>query len=117
MREEHARALFLLANIEVRSVHRLENQYWPPAYIDMIQKYPWWLMDTPYGYIVIGPRKRVISIEWSGTKVRRVLTKDNVTKDETLVHAWTTLKVLEYLVAFRNTIDGMEHPCITGIES
>ncbi|MCA8938234.1 MAG: hypothetical protein KDB07_00370 [Planctomycetes bacterium] len=45
----------------------------------------------------IGWRKRVVEIDWSDTPVRRLVGKDDVTKTETLIHAWSVGKVVEYL--------------------
>lgn len=94
---EKFKALFMLAGIEVASCHELANKYWPDAYTQLREENPWALMVTSFGPVVIGWRKRVISINWADTKVRAVVTEDSVTKDETLVHAWTYAKALEYL--------------------
>lgn len=56
-------------------------------------------MKTPKGLIQIGWRKRVISIDWSDTGIRRVVTEDDVTKDDTMVHAYSYAKALAYLTA------------------
>lgn len=101
MNEEQARALFVLAGIEVQSIHRIENKYWPESYIELRSKSPWWLAQTPVGLIQIGWRKRVISINWENTSVRQVVTADDVTKDDTGVHAWSYIKALEYLTTLR----------------
>jgi hypothetical protein len=99
MTEEQARALFLLAGFKVSRFHRLENKYWPEAYIEERRKSPWWLAITEFGPIEIGWRKRVISINWEDTPARVILSEDDVTKEETLVHAWSYVKALEYLTA------------------
>lgn len=62
---------------------------------------PWWLVETNLGMIKIGWRKRVINIDWSATAIRKVVTDEDVTKDETMVHAWSTLKAIEYLTVLR----------------
>lgn len=95
--EAKARALFELADIEVTSIYRLENDYWPDAYEDARRASPWWLAITPYGPIRIGWRKRVISIAWKDTPARLIVTEDQTTKDEDMVHAWTYPKAVEYL--------------------
>lgn len=93
------KALFLLAGIEYTSHHELVNKYWPEAYVEMKRDHPWALFITTFGPVVIGWRKRVISINWVDTKVRTVVTEDEVTKDVTMVHAWSYNKALEYLTA------------------
>jgi hypothetical protein len=97
MNEEQARALFLLAGFKATRFHRLENKYWPDAYVEERRNSPWWLVVTEFGPIEIGWRKRVISIRWEDTPARAILTEDSVTKEETLVHAWSYVKALEYL--------------------
>jgi len=97
MNEEQVKALFLLAGFNVTRLHRLENKYWPDAYVELRQKSPWWLAITEFGPIQIGWRKRVISINWEDTPARLEVTEDEVTKDKTGVHAWSYSKALEYL--------------------
>jgi hypothetical protein len=58
---------------------------------------PWWLVRVPNGLIEIGWRKRVISIDWTETDVRSLVTSDDVTKSETKVHAWSMENALTYL--------------------
>jgi hypothetical protein len=67
-------------------------------------KYPWWLIKTEFGLIMIGWRKRVINIDWSDTPGRpsgNTLTADDTTKDTTVIHAWSELKAIEYLTALK----------------
>lgn len=99
MTEQQVRAIFLLAGIEVTGAYKTENGYWPshPNYDEMRRKEPWWLVKTAAGLVHIGWRKRVISIDWSDTTIRQEITKDDVTKSETLVHAWTYAKAVEYM--------------------
>lgn len=99
MTEDQARALFLLAGIHVSKLHQLENKYWPEPYVEERKRSPWWLAMTAAGPVTIGWRKRVISIDWEDTALRIVVTKDEVTKGETYVHAWSYVKALEYLTA------------------
>lgn len=102
MKREHAIALFEMAGFEVKSIHELPNDYWPEAYTDLRKANPWWLIETQFGLIEIGWRKRVISIHWSSTAMRVEVTTDNVTKDADMVHAWGYPKALEYLAALKN---------------
>jgi len=101
------RALFQLAGFTVTHSWRLENCYWPVCddYRELREANPWWLLLTKEaGLIEIGPRKRVISIDWRTTPVRALVTTDDTTKSEEYVHAWTLEKALEYLRALRSAI-------------
>lgn len=102
MDKQHMLALFVLAGIMVKHAEELPNGYWPkvPDYYEIRQSSPWWLAMTEFGPIKIGWRKRVISIEWTATEVRKVITEDDVTKSEDYVHAWTYAKAVEYLTNF-----------------
>jgi hypothetical protein len=106
MSEEQARALFLLANIPIIGLHRLENKYWPDVaqYASIRRDSPWWLATTPWGAIQIGWLKRVISISWEETHVRKIITPDDLTKDERMVHAYTLVKALEYLTSLSSLL-------------
>lgn len=97
--EAKVQALFELADIKVTKLHRLENKYWPDGshYDDLRRRSPWWLVMTEFGPIEVGWRKRVLSIRWEDTPARVVVTEDQTTKDETMVHAWTYPKAVEYL--------------------
>lgn len=99
MTKEECAGLFTLAGIRVLGMWEIANRYWPddPHYEDIRRQQPWWLVKTPAGLIQIGWRKRVISIDWSDTAIRTVITDDEVTKDNTMVHAWSTVRALEYL--------------------
>lgn len=90
------RAIFLLAHIEIKRAHRLPNQYSQhEAYADK----PWWLVETYFGIVRIGWRKRVIHIDWASTDVRGVVTEDDCTKGDTMVHAWGYAKAVQHLSA------------------
>lgn len=75
----------------------LANPYWPDAYPDMIANSPWLLVRTPIGMVKLGWRKRVISIDWSDTKIRKYVTTDETTNEKSGVHAWSVAKAVEYL--------------------
>lgn len=104
MKQEEAKSLFTLAGFEVKGMYELVNQYWPrtPDYLQIRADNPWWMVNTEFGFITIGWRKRVIEISWYATKLSFVVTNDEVTKDDGLVHAWSMPKALEYLTALRN---------------
>jgi hypothetical protein len=92
-------ALLLLAGIEPVAVHELANKYWPDceAYAKVRRDTPWWLVLTKAGPVVIGWRKRVISIDWRDTAVRALVTSDDTTKGEDHVHAWSYGDAVKYL--------------------
>jgi hypothetical protein len=94
-------SILTLAGLRPERMWELANGYWPlaPDYDDV--RSPWWLAQTSIGLIRIGNRKRVMSIEWDACQVRGVVTTDDVTKGETMVHAWTTAKAVEYLTRLR----------------
>jgi hypothetical protein len=93
MNEEQAKSIFISAGFEVLKLYELTNQYWGKN--DVVG--PWWLVKTPIGFIRIGWRKRVIEIDWSDTGIRKIITESDVTKDETMVHAYTVPLAVEYL--------------------
>lgn len=90
-------AIFTLAGIEVTRWHEVANKYWPPAYTDMREAHPWQLAMTKHGPITIGWRKNVISINWEDTSAKVMVTEDDVTKKETLVHAWSYADAVKYM--------------------
>ena len=92
-------ALLLLAGIEPVAVHEVTNKYWPDSehYAEIRRNTPWWLVVTKAGPVVIGWRKRVISIDWADTPVRSIVTADDVTKGEDHVHAYGYGKAVSYL--------------------
>jgi len=99
MQRQEVEAILLLAGIRVHGISRIENMYWPshPNYNDMRDEFPWWTVKVREGEITIGWRKKVISIDWTNTTRRGLVTKDDVTKDTTMVHAWSVSKAVEYL--------------------
>ena len=113
--DERFTSLFKLAGIKYSRTWLLENQYWPKCedYIDEIITSPWYLFDTEFGLIKIGWRKRVISIDWEGTKLaenNRISGKSFpipeedkwITHGEYYVHAYTYEKALQYLIILKN---------------
>ncbi len=97
MTEDQVRSIFTLARIKVDKLWQLTNKYWPDSYLKERAASPWWLVRSRIGLIEIGWRKRVISIDWRDCVVRGIVTEDDVTKDETHVHAWDEFKAIEYL--------------------
>lgn len=108
MERKNLDALLLLAGIEPVAVHELANKYWPDNghYAQIRRDMPWWLVLTKAGPVVIGWRKRVISIDWRDTSVRAKMTGDDQTTSELeYCHAWGYAKAVEYLQTLRSAID------------
>lgn len=64
---------------------------------------PWFIVTTTIGRFKIGWRKRVILIEWKDTKgaktSKELFEKEDVTKDERMIHAWTLQDARRYISA------------------
>lgn len=84
-------SLFKMAGFSVVHCKEITNQY-RSSYDD-----PWLLIQTEYGVIIIGNRKRVINIDWTFCPFRGVITEDEVTKNDNLIHAWSYEDALKYL--------------------
>ncbi len=101
MTREEAKSLFTLAGIPVLNIKPLIDGYnYGPEDSRFYKTLPekvWWFVKTAAGWVEIGWRRRVISINWSDTPVRKIVTEDNVTKDEEGVHAWDIATALKYL--------------------
>lgn len=103
MTENEAKSLLTVAGFKVGRTWELLNGYWG----DNKTRGPWWLVMTDIGPIRIGWRKRVIEIEWDACSighlpVRAIVTEDDLTKDETYVHAYSMPKAVEYLASLRS---------------
>lgn len=95
-------ALMRAGGIEYSAYWELLNPYWR----DNETMGPRWMFKTRRGLIMLHWRKNVLEIDWSDTDVRIEVTRDDVTKSETMVHAWSLQKADEYIaglgIAFRN---------------
>jgi len=107
MTESEVRAIFLLAGIIVLAIESTESGYRPVRLEARCYASPWWRVETPNGPVIIGWRKRVISVDWAESRVRVLVTTDSVTKDATSVHAYTHGKAVEYLTEWRRIAVGM----------
>lgn len=120
MTEQQLNALFLLAGFEVDRTYKIQNEYWGND-PEMQQRSPWWLVKTKFGLIKIGWRKRVINIDWSDTSFRSgestyasgellgPVTNDKVTKNKTIVHAWTYGNAVNYLSSLNTRLQQVEY--------
>ena len=94
--EKEIRAWFITAGfVDPEKILLLKNGY------DPADEESWFFVKTRYGFIEIGWRKRVLSINWSETPARVIVTTDDVTKGTDMVHAWSVPKAIEYLTALR----------------
>ena len=122
MTRQDVEGMFGLAHIGILKIWQLPNGYLGPqdppvdefssdAWGHWMADYrwrferPWWLVQTPHGLIEIGWRKRVILIDWSETRYRGEITVDDVTKNHTMVHAWSIEKAVEYLRRLRDELE------------
>jgi len=131
MKEQEANSFFLLAGFRVNHLVETPNQYMNihnsvcDMYIEdannnhayaiklinnlkfIIEK-PWWLVFTDFGVFKIGWRKRVIEISWrliDTVIVGEDITKDDVTKSNSYIHAYGNAKAVEYLTRIRLLLD------------
>lgn len=105
MNQSELYALLTLSGFPILGFKQIENQYWPdaPAYAEVIASSPWFVLDTEWGPVTIGWRKRVLSISWAKTNYRLLdindVTSDETTKDHDMVHAWSYGDAVKYLEA------------------
>jgi hypothetical protein len=104
MEREQLESLIKLTNFPVISMYPIANQYWKSA------NTPWWLMLTYWGPVVIGWRKRVVELRWEDTPVRMIVTHDDVTRNDTMVHAWDLDKLVTYMTVL--AIEFKQHPAV-----
>jgi hypothetical protein len=93
-------SLVTLSGFQVLRTWKLQNGYWGNL-PESNEHSPWWLVKTESGLIQVGWRKRVLEIDWSDTGIRFVVTEDDVTKSDSMVHAWSIAKAVEYLTALK----------------
>jgi len=88
--------LFAFAKIEILEEKPLMNGYHHSSRVDEYGQihywHPWWFVKTKFGWIEIGWRKCVISIDWKDTCVRATPPSpsfESRTRDETGSHAYS----------------------------
>jgi len=115
MEKKIVESLFELAGFEVKSIHEVINGYWPKNehYFQMIIDNPWWLVETQYGLIKIGRRKRVWQIDYKGTRLREPVFDYNeikVTSEDTYFHAYTSDFMLKYMIVLQEKLHKLSIP-------
>jgi len=89
----------------------------PNKYCSCKRCSPWFKVETEFGTITIGWRKRVINIDWSSMEetlrkcgelpkqsIASLFNGENVTKGATSIHAWGWKKAEEYLTKIYKTL-------------
>lgn len=108
MKLEQVQALILLAGFEATDYQPIPNAYWPDHsdYDQVRADNPWWTVQTQHGPLIIGRRKRVWEISWTGIAQidPDTITQDDVTKGRFLIHAWTLADALKYLTNLRTEL-------------
>lgn len=100
--EKKFQKIFELAGYDKVIMERTENGY----YGECDDRPPWFKVNVGVGQILIGWRKRVISIGWDksllhGKTVSQIFPKEDVTKGRNYIHAWSEEKCIEYLKKVR----------------
>jgi hypothetical protein len=91
--------IFKEAGFQHVAMDEIANRYWADV---SGESAPWFMVATEKGFFVIGWRKRVIHIEWSGLITPPDLFADaDVTKGPEHIHAWGQSKAIEYLSRVR----------------
>lgn len=89
----------LLACFPVQTTHEKIPNGYSSGYYNANR--PWLKVATYKGTIIIGWRRRVISIDWSNSNIKEaandLFPAEDVTKDNRLIHAWGYDKAKEYL--------------------
>lgn len=86
------------AGIEAIYLEELPNGYCPdPCCLNK----PWFRVTSRIGHVVIGWRKRVMSIDWKDSTIKKsgvdIFPDESTTRSETGIHAWTVEKATEYI--------------------
>lgn len=99
-----------MAGFELKEVRQIPNE----RLLSMSQERPWFIIKTQFDCVlVLGWRKSVINIEWQFSPFRGVITTDDVTKDEKMVHAWSYAKGIEYLTQLRREFENLNKKVLT----
>ena len=90
--------IFKSAGFGIIHVETIDNQYCSNA---CCYKYPWIIVTTQKGRIMLGWRKRVINLDWSESDIKDIGTDlfkgEETTTGEHYIHCWSKDKAIEYL--------------------
>lgn len=89
-------AILTLTKIDVIEIAEIANEY------SRDRTDPWFNVTTKEGVLKIGRRKRVYELDYSRTCKRGEVTAADVTKTDTMVHAWSAGDLVNYLLAWKN---------------
>jgi len=115
MTQAELAAVFLLAEFPIKGFHMIDNQYWPPSqtYDEVRAKNPWYVVETEFGPITLGWRKRVIQISWKDTGYQleneNDVTQDDVTKSQSMIHAWNFGDAVNYLGKLQRCLKRLQY--------
>ena len=88
---------FKMAGVQVRYFWNIKNEYYGDSA-------DWLLVQTDFGLVKIGWRKRVIVIDWSNTGIEFTIDED-VTKDSHYCHAWGYPKAIEAIEKLKKSLN------------
>jgi len=95
--QEDFRRMFALAGFETMVFYPIPNEYYGDDQLFGTSK--WFMVDTDYGKIKIGPRKNVINVDWSATgrDLEVFFYKHESTVSAHYAHAWNNYECLGIL--------------------
>ncbi len=95
----HTRRRLLECFPDLVYAEELPNGYCPRH--PVLKLLPWYRITTCVGHFVIGWRKRVIHLEWTGVPgsktAEELFPAEDVTKEGKTIHAWSHDKAKEYI--------------------
>jgi hypothetical protein len=97
--EAEFRVAFTKAGFQALTLTAIPNQYCSCDYCAS-----WYEVQTEHGVFRVGHRKRVVSLDWSGTGANYspLFLDENVTRWDGGIHAWTSAALIDYLQRIRN---------------
>lgn len=103
MHRNEVEAVLTLAGVNYDRIVEIENRYWPdtPNYRSARLNSPWYRVSSNFGDFVIGRRKRVFEVNWIDTNKRGIVTEDDVSKNDHMVHAWDILALIRYMTVWK----------------
>lgn len=100
--------IYQRAGVEAIYMEPLRNGYCPePCCLNK----PWFRVTSKIGHVVIGWRKRVISIDWKDTVLKdrsgeELFPDEKVTRLETGIHAWGVDAAVKYIQHLHASVSG-----------